>query len=339
MIPNLIMDSYYAFNEEYVNDQIQKSSLDGSINGRASGRVSGIRYIKTTGGKELLAWQCNVAYMQSINVKLPTIIHIIVDNSNIIQAISLNEHFKGSQGITCSWNYLNRNMQNNLLASEFSPRNLLITNPLTLACRHLYELVLGSCTFADYCESQGIDNAFVSESMMMEANKCDNKIESVDRICINGNEVVTKISVSNYHNSLEYDSSGTICACNGLRISGYSYCDNAYSCIGPEKIINANSSNEFKMKVMKMLSKSWLDCGKRLGVQKGFYFSHFWPPTSYGLLVQGLALSMFSDNFPYFQRSISGIQRAGDRPSCIGVINSVEEGERTFYGFTGRDLV
>jgi hypothetical protein len=92
------------------------------------------------------------------------------------------------------------------------------------------------------------------------------------------------------------------------------------------------------MKVMKTISKLWLDSGKRLGVQKEFYFSQMWPPTSFGLLAQAFALSMFKDNYLYFQHCVSGIQRVEGNPLCVGVINSIEEGKRVFDGFSEEDL-
>jgi hypothetical protein len=334
MIPDLILDNFYAFNEEHVYDRIQKAGLNGSI----SGRMSGVRLKKTDRGKELLTWQCNLASMQNIDVKLPTIMHIVVDNANIIQSISLNEQFKGSQGITCSWKYLNRHMQNTLLASGFSPRNPLISNPLTLCCRHIYELTLGACTFSAYCENRGVDNAYLSASTMAYENRNTDMIESVDRICVNGKDIISKVCVSNYLNSITYDNAGVVCACDDLRISGYNYHNNKYTCICPEITINADNSNDFRMKVMKALSSGWLDCGKRLGIRKDFYFSHIWPPTAYGLLVQLLSLSMHRDNDSHFRQCVSEIQRVEGKPLCIGVINSIEEGERVFNGFLEGDL-
>ena len=334
MIPILILNNFYAFDEEYVNDQIQKANLEGSI----SGRVGGVRYRKTDSGKEVLAWQCNLANVQSFDVKLPTIIHIAIDEDNNIKAITLNERFKGSQGIPCSWKYLNRHMRSTLLATGFSPHNPLITNPLILSCRHTYELVLGSCTFLAYCESQGIKNAFLSESTIAYANKCDDMIDLVDRICINDNDVVTKMSVCNYRNTIKHNRSGTISACDDLRISVYSYCNNEYICLGSKKNIHADNCNDFKMKVMKTISKIWLESGKRLGVTKDFYFSQIWPPTSYGLLTQAFALTMFKDNYLYFQHCVSGIQRIEGKPLCIGVIHNVEEGATFFDGFGEDDL-
>ena len=322
MIPSVILDDYYGFDEAYVNNQIQKASLDGIINGR----LGGIIYKKTDMGKELLAWQCNLANVQGVNVKLPTIIHIHVAEGNIIKSITLNECFKGSQGIACSWKYLNRHTRNTLLSSGFSLQNPAIADPLTLSCRHTYELVLGSCTFAEHCERRGIKDAVLSESTVTYTNGNNGMIEFADRIRLNGKDANTKISVSNYLDAIKYDNSGAIYACDDMRISGYSFFDGGYRRIGTEKTVNADNSNDYTMKMMKAISKSWLDSGKRLGVLKNFYFSQIWPPTAFGLLSQAFALTMFKDNYVYFQHTVSGLQRIEDRPLCIGVIRTVKEG-------------
>ena len=335
MIPTLVLNDLFDFDEDYVYEQIQRTDLDAGI----SGRVGGIRYNKTANGKELLAWQCNLVSVQGFTVKLPTIIHIYIDESNNIKSITLNDRFKGSQGIVCSWKYLNRHMQDTLISTGFTPQNPLITDPLILNCRHTFELVLGSSSFAAHCERLGADDAFISESTIAYANDETDSIELVDRMCLNGNDVVTKMSVCNYLNAINYNSSGSVESCNDLRITGYSYENNEYTSIGTEKAIFADSSNIYIMKVLKAIAKSWISSCKRSGVQKDFYFSQIWPPTSFGLLTQAFSLNIFKDNYTYFQHSVSGIQRVGDKPLCVGVIHSIEEGVNAFESFREEDLV
>ena len=334
MIPELILNGYYAFDEYFVNESIQKADLSGGV----SGRIGGFRYEKKPGGKEILAWQCNLAVTQGFEVKLPTIVHMFVDENNVIQSITLNEQFKGSQGIPCSWKFLNRLLREILLYTDFSLQNKDIVNPKILCCRHTYELVLGACALAARLESENIGDAYLSESTMAYAAEDGGSIESVDRICLNGADAVTRMNLNNFRGSLNYDSSGAVNACDGLTISGNIYGDGKFAPLSWEKTINAVNGNDFKMKMMKAISKFWLDSGKRLGVNKDFYFSHLWPPSLFGLISQALALISFKDNYSYFQHSVSGIQRFDGAPQCIGVIDSVDEGKRLFNGFEETDL-
>ena len=52
-----------------------------------------------------------MAEVQNYDVVLPTIISIKLDNNSVLRQIELDECFKGSQGIPCSYKFLNRRLQ------------------------------------------------------------------------------------------------------------------------------------------------------------------------------------------------------------------------------------
>ncbi|WP_297957168.1 hypothetical protein [uncultured Ruminococcus sp.] len=61
-------------------------------------------------GSEIVitAWQCNMARLKTTDLKLPTVLRFVLDDTGIVTDAELMENFKGSQGIPCSQSYLNR---------------------------------------------------------------------------------------------------------------------------------------------------------------------------------------------------------------------------------------
>lgn len=327
MKTNLILDEWYNPDEEYVLKQIQASFLDEAV----CGRREGYRIIRLDEGYKILAWQCNMADVQYNDILLPAIITIEIDENMYVSKVQLHSSFKGSQGITCSHRFLNERLKEVLTGMEFKLTNKSITDEHKLYCRHLYELILGACSFLEYCVKNGIEDSYKSESIM--TFQSENSMDMVDRLSINGNEIIAKVKFENYIGNILFGVDGEIKKVNGLHISSYLLENNVWKQTKDSKVLYAENREEALMKFMKIISGYWVAYGNKLNVKRKFYFSVLYPTSFFGLFTQSIALVIFNKNYSYFQHCINGLQRVNHIPLCLGVIESMEEGKERFQGF------
>lgn len=340
MLPNLILNREYNIVEEEVLQEIYSYDFSGDAIYQEKGfevcRIGGYRYIKMDNGyTKMMAWQCNMADVQSYDIKLPTIIHIYINSKNVIEQISLSNCFKGSQGIPCSWKYLNRRLQL-FIGRNFVIDEELIKDSLSTGCSHTFELLYGACAFGEWCEQRGIKSSYLSE--VTSAYESQNGIVAIDRITIGGKESVTKIEISDFKENIHYNRQGSIDKCSNMTIQGWDLNGNSNIQISDVKEISANSKDEFRIKIMKVLSKYWMNSGKYIGIEKKFYFSQLCPTSLYGILSQMFAKTVFGNSYSYFQHCIRGLQKNDKSCACIGVCTDVDECLKYFPDFEINDL-
>ncbi len=196
-------------------------------------------------------------------------------------------------------------------------------------------MLYGACTFKEWCDTNNIKKAYLSETTA--ALHHEDMIIAYDRNSVNGNETLTKIQISDFKNTIEYDKNGAICGCKGMTVCGFSNNDTE-ELIGETKTITSDNKKDFSMKLLKILSKYWKNSGKQIGINNKFYFSHLWPTTLYGILVQAFAMVVFSDSYAYFQHCIRGLQKDEEHCACIGVCEDLSECEKYFPDFSVEDL-
>jgi len=223
-----------------------------------------------------------------------------------------------------------------MLGAEFSMKNKMIKNELILHCRHLYELIIGACSFVEHCQHFGLASSHFTESTI--AYKTDNKLVCIDRASLNCEESVIKIDFSSLASKVQYDSLGSVKSVEDSSIQGYSFSDGYWRQINYPHILSAQNNREYVYRLMKAITEYWFFASRQLGIHGGFYFSHIWPPTFYGILSQSLAIAIFGKNYLYFQHCINGIQRKNNVPLCVGVIRDMNEGEKYFGDLKFEDL-
>lgn len=329
----LILNELFPLDEEYVAKQID----DATMAQVCFGRLGGIRYKVLEDEVTIIAWQCNIADVQNCDVKLPTVITLHLNRDNYVTKASLFKNFKGSQGLPCSWKYLNRRLKSIILNKEFTLNNPILRDQTIFSCRHIFELVYGACAFYSYYRDLGLNESFVSECTSIFS--IDGALECYDKISINGKEAKTRVDFTNYVNRIHYMSNGKVEKVDDIKICGYEPKDDEWLPINNMKSISAENDTEYVMKMMKLISPYWRSSCKRVGTTSKFYFSHLWPPTLFGILSQSFGISLFNKNYAYFQHCIYGLQRNEEgKPFCIGVIDSLDEGELHFKGFLPEDV-
>lgn len=340
-IPELILEGKYDIDEAYVLNELQNYDFRNKNVYQDKCfevcRVGGYRYISAEDGScRMIGWQCNFASIQNYDICLPTIIVINVGSDNHISSIHLNENFKGSQGIPCSFRYLEKRLQA-YKGVEFSQKNDIINNDLGTGCRHTFEILYGACALREWCIKNGETDTWASE--VTAAYHADGSIVAIDKNSINGIETVTEIDISNFKESIEYDCNGALCRCRDMKIEGFELEEEGKTAIGDAKAITSDNKADFNLKLLKILSKYWMQSGKRIGIKNKFYFSHLWPTTLFGILVQMFAIVMYSNSYSYFQHCIRGLQKDESHCACIGVCEDVDECMKYFPDFDIEDLL
>ena len=339
-IPELVLEGKYDIDEIYVLGELKKYDFRSRDVYEDKCfevcRVGGYRYISAEDGScRMIGWQCNFASIQNYDICLPTIIVIDVGSDNRISSIHLNENFKGSQGIPCSFRYLERRLKA-YEGVEFSQKNDIMSNDLGTGCRHTFEVMYGACAFREWCIKNEETDAWMSEATV--SYHTDDGIVAIDRNSINGMETVTEIDISDFKEHIKYDHNGALCGCRDMKIEGFALEDGKRAAVGDAKYITSDSKADFDLKILKILSKPWMQSGKRIGIKNNFYFSHLWPTTLFGILVQMFAIVVYSDSYSYFQHCIRGLQKDEHHCACIGVCEDIDECMKYFPDFEMDDL-
>lgn len=318
MIINEIEEKIKAL---YLEDSIAQRVVSLSIEN------TGYNYIITV-------WQCNMARMKLTDLKLPTVLKITLDMDAIVLDAELMETFKGSQGIPCSYKYLNKHLKKVLTGVSFIDDKKIIKDPSLFQCRHIFELVSGSAAFFRYSNKELPVNTLYN---ITKAFEIDGGLILKDSLVINGREYnasdVFKFSLSD----ITIESDGKV-SCIKHLYSLFKF-ENGYSYAEPvEQSIDAVGSSNV-IGLLKIFTNNWKKMAKNLNIKHNFVFTNFLPSSIYGLFIQSLALLLFKDNYNNFQLLLSGLQRKDSVPLCIGIVNDINELQKYFPECSINDLM
>lgn len=203
-------------------------------------------------------------------------------------------------------------------------------------CRHTFEILYGACALREWCIKNGKTDVWVSE--VTAAYHTDDRVIALDRNSVNGIETVTEIDITNFKENIEYDHNGALCKCRDMKIKGFALENERKISIGDIKLVTSDSKGDFNLKLLKLLSKYWIHSGKRIGIRSKFYFSHLWPTTLFGILMQMFAIVVYGNSYSYFQHCIRGLQKDEEHCACIGVCENLDECMKYFPDFDIDDL-
>ena len=315
-----------------INQKIEKLCFDDALCQRAISIE-----IEPLGENTLIiAWQCNMASMKNADLKLPTVLRVVLDSMGTVIEAELMENFKGSQGIPCSHSYLNRILKKKLIDFSYKDEDKVIHDELMFHCRHIFELVAASITFYRYCFSRlkeknslfEFTKAFiVSDGLLVKDDYFinnehfsieENLIFSVDDIAMQADGKISSIKrIALKMNALH----------NGESIITHS-----------DEISDISGSDNTIMSMMKLFAAPWRNLGRKIGVRRNYYFTNLVPSSLYGVLIQAIALIIFPNNYNYFQHSLAGLQRSKNKPLCVGIVLNRNELRDFYPEFRDEDL-
>lgn len=312
--------------------KIKELYLDGAL----AQRALSIHMEPFECGYDIVAWQCNMASMKTTDLKLPTVLHIELDAEGVVTKANLLDGFKGSQGIPCSRKYLDRILSEKLMGISYESDDHIFRNELMFHCRHIFEVVAATISFYRYCKE-----CLNERNSMWELTQA---FESECGICVKEKYVVNNAEVE-VEEKLVFESEGLTMQIDGKisDIRKMQFVVEGKLNKNPilnlsEEIEDIHGSDKVAMSVMKMFSRPWKQLGARFGFRRNYYFTNLVPSSLYGVVVQAVALLIFPNNYNYFQHSLAGLQRADNRPLCVGMVLNKGELSKFFPEFTQEDL-
>ena len=289
-------------------------------------------------GSEIVitAWQCNMARLKTTDLKLPTVLRFVLDDTGNVTDAELMENFKGSQGMPCSQSYLNRILKKVTVGMSFNDDDTILHNENMLHCRHIFELTAAAMTFYRYCRSKLGHRNRIYE--VTKAYPLEKGLRVHDEYIINGEKNVTEEELVFSAGDLTMLANGKLGSINRLLFEAVSYSDDNIVFKTSDSIENVSGSSNAVMSMMKLFAKPWKDIGRSIGIRRNFYFTNLVPSSLYGVLIQAIALTIFPNNYNYFQHSLAGLQRNQNIPLCIGMALDIDEIRKYYPEFREDDM-
>lgn len=317
--------------EEVIFDEINALNIEDDL----CERHLFLQMKKYDGVVQFIAWQCNLAKMKTFDIKLPTAICIRLNSNYEVEYVKLYDNFQGSQGISCSYKYLERKLSSELMGASFTEAKNIFKDPLKFNCRHVYELVSACIMFLKHCNQKSIEQGEVYN--VTKAKATNYGIVISDYINCLDKKIDSDIRIIFDNTNLKMNKNGQVIKIKNMIIKYI--IDKENNC--EESVIELPYSegvNKVSMDLMKIIAKIWKKLEQCFKVKRGFYYSNLLPSTFYGILIQSLSMILFENNFNYFQHSINGLQRKEEIPLCIGIVKNIDEGKRYFSDFREEDL-
>ncbi|MGA1870071.1 MAG: hypothetical protein ACMUJM_16165 [bacterium] len=290
---------------------------------------------------KVTVWQRNIAKIRKMDVSLPTIVSLSISGDGILTDIFLDESFKGSKGLTCCRKYLNKNLRQKLIGRIFNKdiiKHLKINN---LYCYHLVEVLLGAYSYIQIVSEHDWSVRSITE---------DHLEEEVMDVFVEGGDI---------HYSGKYISDekcdllftlvfhDIICRIGFNRKGNLSKIDNT-RCdfyLWDKLIFSQDVTIESDGFIYGSLQKVLFRCIETI---RPFVYNkkrirllntNLFPLAFIGLLVQGIAMRLFRNNYHYIMHILTGLQRHNDIPLCIGAVKTEKEAGRYFPDFSLDTLI
>lgn len=315
-----------------VNKKIDELYFDGAL----AQRAISVEIEPIDNKTVITAWQCNMASMKTTDLKLPTVLRMVLEDGTVTEA-DLMENFKGSQGIPCSPKYLDRILKKQLIDIDFGEDDTVLHNELMFHCRHIFELVAASITFYRFCGSDIKKKNTLFD--FTKAFQAENGLIVTDEYEINGEKTVTRESFIFAPGDISMQKNGKIAAVKKMAVKAETVFSNGEKLDFSDEIHDIEGSNNVIMSVMKLFSGLWKGIGRKIGIRRNFYFTNLLPSSLYGVFIQAVALMVFKHNYNYFQHSLAGLQRSDERPLCVGMVLNMDELKKFYPEFREDDLL
>lgn len=298
-------------------------------------RFRGTKIARKEDGYEIIAWQRNIARLQKMDVSLPTVISLSLDNEMVVKSAFIDESFAGSQGISCCYKYLKRILQQNLEGEKFVFENKQIISLDRLHCVHFHEVLIGALSLIEVFNGKNLKEYDEVETGQAVIDGNDLKIIDYQKFS-DGRFINWEIILHDYKKKLQFGINGEVKKITDLAITFKVRLDN-----GEEDYMEYRIDAEHNM-VISALSRFAMKCWKtlnhKMGFPKGLSNNNLLPLSIIGLIIQSVGIIIFSDNYNYIQHLLAALQRKGDKPLCIGIAKNIKEMSQYFPRFKVEDL-
>ena len=263
---------------------------------------------------KIMGWQRNVSRLRKMDVSLPTIVTLTLNDKEIIEDIELDNSFKGSKGLMCSHKYLNRNLKS------------------TFSGIYSYYQILKSRHFKDIYPYH-----YSYEEEAIDSYVEDGTLHSLGIHLFNTDKPVRfRLTLHDIINNISFNTHGILEIQGGVRAGFFINEKHILS-----EVISIYNRNNERMDLSKFLFSCIKQLKLKLCLAKNIrmFNTNLYPRAYIGMLIQSVAIRLFNNNYNYIMHALTSLQRINNTPLCIGAIIDKEEAKTCFPGFSFSDLI
>lgn len=301
--------------------------------------------VDATGSQEgkikIIGWQRDVTRMRKMEVSLPFIVYITLDKDDVIESISLDETFNGGKGLLCSRNYLEKNVKAKLtgltLDKTFSQK-IKLDN---IHCFHVYEVL--NSIFSYYhalkatSREDGVVKGFFHEEEVVDCYAKNGNMYLAGLHEFKGIEPIEyRMEFYDIFNRVAFNNEGYMRIIEPVKADFYLNDQLLVS-----EILTQSENDYLFIKVQKFVLKC-IGHLKELACPESkvrMVNTNLAPGALVGIMIQGITMRAFKDNYNYIQHVFTALQRPGRVPGCIGSILNDDEANQYFPGFDMDNLI
>lgn len=300
-----------------------------------------ISSVNSCGDRKILGWQRNVSRIRKMDVSLPTMIELTINDKDKITGIELDASFRGSKGWLCSRSYLNDVLKEKMTGLNLTTDFLQVVTLKELHCFHLVEVLNGIYGLYAILKNQASpqnqpNDSFFEEEIMdcyMDGGDC----YACSKHWIKGRDpVIHTLKLNDIFRVAGFDKKGNLKGLENVKID-FSIKDRI---LFNNEALLGNSRNiyrDFLKFILKCIDEVKLQVINDRRVR--FLNTNLMPAALAGLIVQAIAMKTFKSNYSYVMHVLTALQRVNDIPLCLGAIKSKEEAEHYFKGYDFENLL
>ncbi|HEX3043814.1 MAG TPA: hypothetical protein VHY08_03590 [Bacillota bacterium] len=305
--------------------------------------------VDSSGGSnriKLVGWQRNIARMRKMDVSLPTIITLTV-NDGVIEDINLDASFKGSKGLMCSWKYLNRNLKSLFEGQVFDPSFIQKAKLESTHCFHLFEVLGGLYSYyqilqADDFREIAPDHRACMREIAYEEEAIDSYVEngtihSLGTQLLKGKAPLHfELILHQILHQVSYEKNGKVKTEQGIQADFL-----LNDLVVLTETITLNNPIPGSIDLSHFLFRCIRQLKQRLCPNQNgqIYNTNLYPQAYIGMLIQSLAIRLFNNNYNYIMHALTALQRSDTRPLCVGAIKDQNEANQYFPGYSFAELI
>ncbi len=288
----------------------------------------------------ITGWQRNISRLRKMDVSLPTIITMKLDNG-IIKDIELDRSFMGSKGLVCSRKYLDMNIKSKIEGRGLDAGFIQDMKLEKTHCFHIFEVLSGIYTYFNILKENNFRESepdkYAYEEEAIDSYNENGTLHSLGVQFLKGRAPLKyELILHDILNKIRFDKSGVLKTEQGVvadfSING-TFVLNGSICIN-NRIPEAMDLSKFLFKCIRNL-KDVLYPETSIKI----FNTNLYPQAYIGMLIQSLAIRSFNNNYNYIMHALTALQRAGGMPLCVGSLTDQSEADRCFPGYDFADLV
>lgn len=284
---------------------------------------------------QIIGWQRNILKMRKETASLPTIITLLINNSGEIEEIQLDNSFKGSKGLLCSYNYLKNNVKK-LISIKLNKKILSHIKLDDMQCYHLTEVLRGIYSFYNFLErnnqkeilkrviyeyEEEVINSYLDGDTLFMTGLQQYKNNQIIRYAFKFEDIFKKIN---------YDNNINLYVLQGVKADFF-----INNKLYLTKKVNINDESNSYPNIVRFLTESvqLLKDYMLFPDNIKLFNTNIYPIALVGLLTQSIGIRLFRNNYNYMLKVFDSIQRINGRPGCVGALTDQDEADKYFSGY------